>query len=431
MRAHRVLTAVLLLGLPALLVVPMTRLHTSSPLDRADIEIVEDALPRLAFLRRALDGGAAEQMQRLFPEGYFFSYALYGLTWVDVGARSAQQRDRALSEARWALEHVDSPAGRAVFDESLDPPYGVFYQGWTTWLRGGVARLAGPGSPESARFATDARQLADAFSRTLAESGSPFLPAYPGQAWPCDSTVGIAAVRLAGDQHAGVVERWLSAAAQRRDPATGLLPHTADPVTGQPTSGARATSQTIILRFLPEVDPAAARRDWATFRELFASQALGIPGVREHPQGTDLPGDVDSGPLIHGLSASASAVALGDAVLYRDRSAAAALTGLAEATGLPIEWNGARRYLGGQLPIGDAFLAWSLTARPWITQPNPVDTGPTWTWRIPWHLTAWALTAPFLALATWLLLTAQRRNAVGDDPVRAPVGSRSVARRLD
>jgi hypothetical protein len=42
-------------------------------------------------------------MQEPFPEGYFFSYALYGLTWVDVGMRDGAPRDRALAEARWAL----------------------------------------------------------------------------------------------------------------------------------------------------------------------------------------------------------------------------------------------------------------------------------------------------------------------------------------
>jgi hypothetical protein len=69
----------------------------------------------------------------------------------------------------------------------------------------------------------------------------------------------------------------------------------------------------------------------------------GAPGLREHPRGTSLPGDVDSGPLILGLSTSASGVALGSAVLFGDRAMAAALAGLAEATGAPVEFGGKRR----------------------------------------------------------------------------------------
>src|SRR4051794_26712074 len=40
---------------------------------------------QLAFLRAELGDGAGERAQELFPEGYFFLHALYGLAWVDVG----------------------------------------------------------------------------------------------------------------------------------------------------------------------------------------------------------------------------------------------------------------------------------------------------------------------------------------------------------
>ncbi|MFC7642925.1 hypothetical protein ACFQX6_19945 [Streptosporangium lutulentum] len=42
---------------------------------------------QLAFLRSALDGGAGDEAQRLFPEGYFFLHVLYGLSWVELGMR--------------------------------------------------------------------------------------------------------------------------------------------------------------------------------------------------------------------------------------------------------------------------------------------------------------------------------------------------------
>src|SRR4029453_1770632 len=116
------------------------------------------------------------------------------------------------------------------------------------------------------------------------------------------------------------------------------LPPRADPVTGTPIEGARATSQTIALRFLREVDPAGARRDWSRFRDRYASTVPGLPGIREYPRGHDGGGDVASGPLVLGLSASASAVALGDATLFGDRHGARRLAGLTEATGLGLTW---------------------------------------------------------------------------------------------
>lgn len=109
----------------AVAAVQTARLYPPSPLDREDAAIVADALPRLAYLRSALAGGAADRMQQLFPEGYFFSYVLYGLTWVDVGTRAEPHRAEALAQARWALAHLDSPAGQAPFAAGLAPPYGV------------------------------------------------------------------------------------------------------------------------------------------------------------------------------------------------------------------------------------------------------------------------------------------------------------------
>ncbi|MEV4414699.1 hypothetical protein [Catellatospora sp. NPDC049609] len=419
-RVLRSVVVLFVLAVTGLAGIEVSRLHAPSPLERTGAQVAADALPRLAFLRQALDRGSARDMQALFPEGWFFSYALYGLTWVDVGSHSPAQRDRALAEARWALSQLDSADGRAVFDAALDPPYGVFYQGWTTWLRAGVVALAGPGAPERDRLAGDAGALADAFGRRLDRTGSPFLTAYPGQAWPCDSVVALAAVRLAGTltgtDRSALVARWTKAADTRRDVATGLLPHTVDAVTGEPTSGARATSQVIILRFLRDLDPGRGAGDWIAFRDRFASDVPGLPGVREHPTGEDLPGDVDSGPLFHGLSASASAVALGDAVLYGDRPAAAALTGLAEGAGLAVQWDGTRRYLGGALPVGDAFLAWSLAARPWTGDNLTAATGPSWTWRLPWY----AVLALLLAPAWLLALVAARIPPLGRPPRATP-----------
>jgi hypothetical protein len=375
------------------------RLYSTPALDRSDREVVEDALPRLEFLRGALEDGAGEDMQRLFPEGYFFSYALYGLAWVDVGMRAPAQRARATEEARWAMRHLESEQGRAPFDATLAPPYGVFYAGWTLWLRGGLVRLGDAAQRDRVR--ADSDTLANAF---LA-SESPFLQAYPNQSWPCDSTVAIAALALGGDltgvDHGPVVARWLAAADARRDPATGLLPHRADPVTGAPLDGARATSQVIILRFLREVAPDRARADHRLFVERHRSTTPGAPGIREYPRGVDGSGDVDSGPLVLGLSMSASAVALGNANLYGDRPTARRLAGLSEAVGM----RAAGRYLGGAVPVADAFLVWSHVAAGWrLPADRAHGTGGGW-WRLPWL----AVVVLLLAVPLWRATRHARR----------------------
>jgi hypothetical protein len=376
---------------------------------------------QLAFLRNALDHGAGEEAQGLFPEGYFFLSELYGLTWVELGMRAAPgQRAEALREARWALARLDAPAGRAPFSPDLVPAYGVFYRGWTNWLRGGILALqpAGQLDPvEQQRFEADSTELAAAFDG----SASPFLAAYPGQAWPVDSVVAIASLRLhdairpaevllpggaevapaevAPARFGGTVARWLTGVRARLDPLTGLIPHRVDLATGTPTEEARATSQSLIERFLVDIDPDFARAQYLAYRDQFVRYPLGLgPAVREFPSGVDGQADVDSGPLPLGVSLSATVVTLGAAQVENDAPLAGALANYGEFVGAPLYTPGTKRYAFGVLPIGDAFLAWSKTARPWVarTPVAPPASVSGW-WRLP-LLTVLAV----LGLGPWL-----------------------------
>ncbi|MBO4207109.1 hypothetical protein [Micromonospora echinofusca] len=419
-RAYRVVAVLItlctLVGV-ARLVVPATAAGDGEP---------PGVRRQLTFLRAALEAGAGTDAQQLFPEGYFFSHVLYGLSRVELGMRAGADRvgtdragvdrDIALREARWALKRLDSPAGRAPFSADLTPPYGVFYQGWTTWLRGGIIALQpadrrDPG--EVQRFAADAAALGAAFDA----SASPYLPAYPGQAWPVDSTVAVAALRLHDTllppRFAGTVQRWLAGVRQRLDPATGLLPHRVEPADGAPAEVARATSQSVIHRFLVEIDPVFAREQYLRFRDRYVTTPLGLgPAVREYPDGIAGPGDVDSGPLLLGVSLSATVVTMGAAQVQGDTALAGALANYGELAGLPVDTPWTKRYAFGLLPVGDAFLAWSKTARPWVAAPGPVDPSPgvdRW-WRLP--LLGLLLLVGALPWLPELLLRYRRRAGV-------------------
>lgn len=148
---------------------------------------------------------------------------------------------------------------------------------------------------------------------------------------------------------------------------------------------ARATSQSVIQRFLVDVDPAFARAQYLTFRDRFVASPLGLgPAVREYPDGMAGPGDVDSGPLLLGVSLSATVVTLGAAQSQGDAALAGALANYGDLVGLPVDTPTTRRYAFGVLPVGDAFLAWSKTARPWVAvPPDPPPATVPWWWRLP------------------------------------------------
>ena len=356
-------------------------------------DLDEQALKQLTYLEQALQGGAGEEMQGLFPEGFFFIHALYGLTWIELARHATGEpglRERALLQARWALEQLESDEGRRVFNRTLDPPYGVFYAGWRTWLHGGMLAIQDPqayDSTEVHRYVSACERLSMAFDR----SETPFLPSYQGAAWPSDALVGIAALRLHDllfePRFEGTIAHWLAEAKSRLDPGTGLLPHEVDYQSGQATEGARGSSQALMLRFLFEVDPDFARAQYRRFRRSFVTTLGGLPGVREYPKGGSGTGDIDSGPVVFGLGAAATIVALGTARTYGDQALAEPLMQTIEALGFSWTWAGKKRYLFGQLPIGDAFLVWSKIARP-VTASAPIATNTSivkWWWRLPLH----------------------------------------------
>ena len=335
----------------------------------------------LAGLRHLSSGleDHADAMQRLFPEGRLFTVALTGLAWAEVGERDAGVRPEALRSARRALALAEGAASRETFGPAGGLPLGMFHEAWTARLRLGVVQLAG-------RAATaEERDRARASCRRLdrALSGEAlFVESYPGAAWPADNVVGAAALRQCGDvfdpAFARAAEAWLARAREREDPATGLLPHAAW------APDARGSSSALMIPLVAEIDPAYARRLYARFAEAFETRLGGaLPAIREYPHGTDGPGDVDSGPLVGGASAPGSVVGIAAATVVGDRGAAQALRASTEALGAPVAWRGRRWYGLGQLPVGDAFLAWASARRVDERAPPARAFGG---WRLRWAL---------------------------------------------
>jgi hypothetical protein len=207
------------------------------------------------------------------------------------------------------------------------------------------------------------------------------LPAQPG----ATAQPGAAAQPGATTRFGATTRRWLDGVRQRLDPATGLMPHRVDAQTGAPADSARATSQSIIERFLVEIDPDFAHAQYLRFRDQYLTWPLRLgPAVREYPHGVDGPADVDSGPLPLGVSLSATVVTIGAAQVQGDAPLAAALANYGELLGAPIDTPWTKRYAFGLLPIGDAFLVWSKTARPWVARPPAAPpTRTAWWWRVP------------------------------------------------
>jgi hypothetical protein len=350
---------------------------TARPVD------VKTQQQQVHYLQQVLAGGGAERMQGVFSEGYVFTEALAGLA---AGQRAQVGDQQALAAVHRSLVAVDSPAGLAPFTAWMQPPHGVFWSGWSLLLAVEQARLSGI---KADRLAV--RQRAGVIRDALRTSDDGWLESYPGQFWPVDTVVAVAALaradRLVGVPNSEkVIAGWESRTEKSRDPKTGLLPHqvAAD---GSAVQGPRGSSQALVLAFEPDIDPAQAAKDYRAFVATFVQRRLGLLGVREFPAGTPGAADEDSGPLLFGISLSASAVALAAADRQHDTRLTQALNAQAELLALPVTVQGGRRYGAGLLPVGDAFLAWAR-AQPTGSQPVGPTAGPRPLWPLwiglPW-----------------------------------------------
>lgn len=386
------------------------RLYWPSPLSHQANVAPPDIVLQLNANRSAIDSGAPDQMQQFFPEGYYFCYLFHGLTWVELALRDATYTDRAITEAMDCLSHLDSDRGRAAFPSYLPPDHGMFYSAWKSSLCAGVVVLQQGSDAEQLQ---DLRQQCDAIGEAIEKAKTPFLASYDGSVWPCDTLPAIHAMaahdRLTGkNRYGNLIRQWISDVKERLDPETGLIPHTASLPDGRQVSVARATSQVIILRMLPDIDAAMAKDHYQRYRERFLTTFVGAPCVLEYPSGVTGPGDVDSGPLIAGRSIVGTVVTIALAQIYGDRSVADAIAQSGETIGLPWTVGDEKNYVGGILPVGNIIVAYAQIARPWFAKqehvPEQSYQASVW-WRLPIHAVSLAIFVPTLlrlAITKWM-----------------------------
>lgn len=390
----------LLRGLCTLVLVWSTvNLRFPDPTAFGPAQMPPDTPAQLDWLHDALADGAAEDMQSVFPEGYMFTWALYGLSHVQYGLRhppGSKPRISAEAEARHALAMLGTADARRPFAEATDPPLGAFYNGWSNWLRGGLLLLQAPNARADEVEAF--KQTCAAIAAALRTKG-PYLESYPDKRWPADTVVAAATLRLHDvilpPRYEGVLDRWMAQVEQRLDPL-GLIPHAIGGPGTDTMQPARGSSQALILRFFFDIDPQRTRKWYRTFRQNFVTKKAGLPAVLEYPKGKSGAGDVDSGPLVAGASAPAMVVNIGTALQLGDRAYAEVMIPTIEFVGFSIP---GKRYAFGMLPVGDAFLAWSKSARP-LTRAAMTDAySPVvseW-FRWPWHGLA-----AFFMLLLWI-----------------------------
>lgn len=251
---------------------------------------------------------------------------------------------------------------------SLDGPHGHAYMAYPA-LAVGMARLLDPEFPAAIAQSHDA--LIAAYERRLQASPTGLIETYPNEAYPTDVAAVAASIavhgRVTGKDHARVLQHWASRVrAGQLDRQSGLVFQRMDAASGAPHDAPRGSGTGLAAYFAGFADRQIA--------ELLTSGLLahestffGFGAIREYAAGRHGHGDVDSGPVILGVSVAATGFALAPARAFGHREQFERIFRTTALFGAPVERAGRMRFSTGG-PIGNALMLALLTSGPEVAR---------------------------------------------------------------
>ncbi|MEZ4293680.1 MAG: hypothetical protein R3B70_01795 [Polyangiaceae bacterium] len=211
--------------------------------------------------------------------------------------------------------------------------------------------------------------LTEALARRLESSPHALFETYPGEAYPADISMVAGSIAL-HDCAVGAPERpfwgaWKEAFSKWIDPASGLLYQSAQAASGQPAGPPRSSGTGLAAFALSFVDRDLSRR---LFDGLSRAQTSfqGFGAIHEFAPGHEESGDIDSGPVVMGVSVSATGFTISSARLHEDQELFTGLYRTADLFGVPVHRTSGKRFMSGG-PLGNAILL-AMTTATWKWQ---------------------------------------------------------------
>jgi hypothetical protein len=131
--------------------------------------------------------------------------------------------------------------------------------------------------------------------------------------------------------------------------------------TGKPRDAPRGSGSALAAYFLSLADAGLAQRLHVAISRELGRGPLGFGMVAEYPRGYRGRGDIDSGPLVFGVSISATGFALGSARAAGDYESFRKIFRTVYLFGAPYRHSGGREFATGG-PLGNAIMFAMLTA---------------------------------------------------------------------
>jgi hypothetical protein len=350
-----------------------------------------DIIGQLNFIGKGLrSNNLGKQMQKIFPEGFVFINALYGLSWCELAISDSTKDkkliEKAISEALFAYNEINSDKAKAIFDSNLIPENGIYYLGWNNYLLSKILQIDTT-FVDFGQYKNTFIDQCQTINKALNQSKSPYLQSYNNQTWPADMFVAMASIknhdRIFIPKYENEINDWIKKVQNRLDPITKMVSHQVDSRTGARLEGVRGSSISLIIRLLSEIDPSFAKEQYKLYKANFVTTTFGLPSISEYPKGQGGKADIDSGPVVFGVGFSGTIVSIGTFAKLGDLALAQQQYQTINAFGFGYTSKNEKKYLFGLMPIADAFIAWGRATE--LNCKNSVEQSSI-TWRVKFHV---------------------------------------------
>jgi linalool dehydratase/isomerase-like protein len=192
---------------------------------------------------------------------------------------------------------------------------------------------------------------------------------YPDECWTFCNSIALASIRISdvldGTDHSKFINRWLDIVREELvHEDSGILVSTCT-VDGLPMEGPEGSTIWTAAHFLQVVDEEFAGAQYEKARKQLGKSVLGFGWAKEWPESWKGKMDIDSGPIVPVMEASAgsSGQALIAAASFGDLDFFSALNASLEFAAFPVRKNGNLEYCASN-QVGDAVLLYSMTLGP-------------------------------------------------------------------
>ena len=327
--------------------------------------------------------------------------------WEDPQAREAEVARMRSSNAEWdfmgrtflvlslANMALDEPAQRdrylkvidAILDETtrLEREKGMFFfmmdyaragsfrahPARSVFLDGEIAIMlaARQRVAREARFDGPLKERVDAIVESLSRGPVMCGESYPNECWMFCNALAVAAVKLSdrldGRDHSDFIAKWLATVKEKLVHKESGLLVSSFTYDGRPIDGPEGSSIWTVAHFLSIVDPPFARDQYDRARAQIGRSLLGFGYAKEWPPTWVGPMDVDSGPIVPlvGASAGSSGQAVLGAASFNDDVWLRELVTSLQFAGFPTR-DADRLSYSASNQVGDAVLLYAMVCGP-------------------------------------------------------------------